>query len=49
MPASDARAVLGEPDIRDGSLSAYFYFSSTIELYVEDGIVTRVVLARALP
>lgn len=49
MPAEAARALLGEPDVRDESLSAYFYYTSTIELHVTDGTVTRIVLARALP
>ena len=49
MPVDDALMILGDPDVEDNGLLVYFYFTSTIELYVSEGTVDAVMLARALP
>jgi hypothetical protein len=49
MPIDEARTILGEPQVQTDEALVFFYFDTTIELRYEDGVVTEIVLARALP
>jgi len=49
MAIDEARGVLGEPQVQTDETLVFFFFDTTIELRYEDGTVTGIVLARALP
>lgn len=49
MPAEEAMALLGEAEVNSDQVRVFFYRSTTIEIVVDDGAVTEVHLARALP
>ncbi len=49
MPVGEAVELLGEPRVENADSLVYFYRETTIELAVSDGVVSAVILARALP
>ncbi len=49
MGLDEAPRLMGEPRVQDGRSHVWFYSTTTIELEVNEGIVTAVQVARALP
>jgi hypothetical protein len=49
MSPAAAREILGEPNVEEEGFAAWFYFTSTIELFWDEEAVNEIVLARALP